>query len=110
MKSFKTYLFSDFFPLDSSTMRVLRKSEKVKNIIPVKLHVELCRNCGVERENFLKIWWKTFRQHPHFSHSVELHIFEKVEIQFYCRKFYGVCEESFQLSFQHCVETSVESC
>ncbi len=47
-----------FFLPGSSTMPLLKKSEKVKNQKRRICAVELCRNCGVERENFLKILWK----------------------------------------------------
>jgi len=46
------------FPQNHSTLPLLRKSAKVKSFSPAFFAVEMCRNCGVERENFLKILWK----------------------------------------------------
>lgn len=78
----RTLSVSGFLASFSSTSTLLKKSEKVKSVFLLIFLVEKCRNCGVERENFLKILWKSEIPPRFFSHSVESDLFEKVEIHF----------------------------
>ncbi len=65
-----------FFRGNSSTLPFGRKSAKVQNLCGGFFAVEMCRNCGVEREKFLKILWKN-RRRTFYFHSLWNQIFLK---------------------------------
>ncbi len=110
MKIPKTNGSTDFFNSFSSTHRLLKKSEKVKNNRFCFFFVELWGNCGVEREKFLKNMWKNFDSAIFFHILWNYNYLKKWKYHCQSHNSMEFMEKVFKLTFQHYVEKLVEYC